>query len=119
MHVKRGVSKLRESPDFAGAAGEFQRAQMIDPFDPVADQELRRPSKCRGEETSHRCAAERPPIQTTSNWPHCRQKSNVSRLYQFEDVRGCEKGLRYDFGKLAGLTVIYDPDFPARRITVD
>src|SRR5438046_8029850 len=41
LHVKRGV-ELRKQSDLQGAAGEFQRAQAIDPSSPVADQELRK-----------------------------------------------------------------------------
>jgi len=39
-HVRHGV-ELRKQGDLQGAAGEFQRAQAIDPSSPVADQELR------------------------------------------------------------------------------
>jgi len=41
LHVKHGV-ELRKQGDLQGAAGEFQRAQTIDPSSPVADQELRK-----------------------------------------------------------------------------
>src|SRR2546427_12820057 len=40
-HVKRGV-ELRKKGDLQGAAGEFQRAQAVDPSSPVAEQELRK-----------------------------------------------------------------------------
>jgi len=40
LHVKHGL-ELRKQGDLQGAAGEFQRAQGIDPASPVADQELR------------------------------------------------------------------------------
>src|SRR2546430_6316985 len=41
LHVKHGV-ELRKQGDLQGAAGEFQRAQAMDPSSPVADQELRK-----------------------------------------------------------------------------
>src|SRR5258706_15083052 len=37
MQVKRGV-EMRNRGDLQGAAGEFQRAQTIDPASPVSDQ---------------------------------------------------------------------------------
>src|SRR5713226_808795 len=40
QHIKHGID-LRKQGDLQGAAAEFQRAQVIDPASPVADQELR------------------------------------------------------------------------------
>src|SRR5258708_34018527 len=39
-HAKAGL-ELRKKGDLQGAASEFERAQVIDPSSPVADQELR------------------------------------------------------------------------------
>src|SRR5580765_4268704 len=119
-HVKQGV-ELRKKGDLQGAAGEFQRAQAIDPSSPVAEQELRKTVELIAEKNRQTDAAAEPPadsgqpplasqppeIKPLSRAPINVKMSNDSKIV-FDTV-----------GKLAGLTVIYDPDFPARRITVD
>src|SRR5258708_17006745 len=41
-HVKQGV-ELRKKGNLQGAAGQFQRAQPINPFTPIAAQKLTKP----------------------------------------------------------------------------
>src|SRR3989475_4308265 len=120
LHVKRGV-ELRKQGDLQGAAGEFQRAQAIDPSSPVADQELRKAVEMIAEKNRAADAAAEPPtdpnetplaamppeIKPLSRAPINLKMSNDAKIV-FDTI-----------GKLAGLTVIYDPDFPARRITVE
>ena len=119
-HVKQGVA-LRKKGDLQGAAGEFQRAQAMDPSSPVAEQELRKTVELIAEKNRETDAAAEPPadsgqpplamlppeIKPLSRAPINVKMSNDSKIV-FDTV-----------GKLAGLTVIYDPDFPARRITVE
>src|SRR6266478_1526683 len=119
-HVKQGVA-LRKKGDLQGAAGEFQRAQAIDPSSPVAEQELRKTVELIAEKNRETEAAAEPPadsgqpplailppeIKPLSRAPINLKMSNDSKIV-FDTV-----------GKLAGLTVIYDPDFPARRISVE
>ena len=120
LHVKRGV-ELRKQGDLQGAAGEFQRAQAIDPSSPVADQELRKTVEMIAEKNRVADAAAElpidpnepplaampPEIKPLSRGPINLKMSNDAKIV-FDTI-----------GKLAGLTVIYDPDFPARRITVE
>ncbi len=120
LHVKRGV-ELRKQGDLQGAAGEFQRAQAIDPSSPVADQELRKTVEMIAEKNRAADAAAElptdpnepplaampPEIKPLSRAPINLKMSNDAKIV-FDLI-----------GKLAGLTVIYDPDFPARRITVE
>src|SRR5467141_2260782 len=120
LHVKRGV-ELRKQGDLQGAAGEFQRAQAIDPSSPVADQELRKTVEMIAEKNRAADAAAEPSadpnepplaamppeIKPLSRGPINLKMSNDAKIV-FDTI-----------GKLAGLTVIYDPDFPARRITVE
>jgi general secretion pathway protein D len=117
FHVKQGV-KLRERGDLQGAVAEFQHAVTVDPSSPIAEQELRKTVELISEKnrTSEESAepladpnapllASGPPeIKPLSRAPISLHMSNDARIV-FDTV-----------GKLAGLTVIYDPDFPARRI---
>src|SRR6266403_1682290 len=120
-HVKRGV-ELRKQGDLQGAASEFQRAQAMDPSSPVADQELRKTVEMIAEKNRAADAAAEPPadpneatlaasppeIKPLSRAPINLKMPNQEAKIVFETI-----------GKLAGLTVIYDPDFPARRISVE
>jgi general secretion pathway protein D len=121
FHVKAGV-KLRERGDLQGAAGEFQRAVAIDPSSPIAEQELRKIAEMIGERNHAAEAAEEatsaaeapPPL--ASQPPEIRPLSRAPiSLHMSNDAK-----IVFDtIGKLAGLTIVYDPDFPARRIPVD
>jgi general secretion pathway protein D len=120
LHVKQGL-ELRKKGDLQGAAFEFQRALTIDPASPVAEQELRKTVEMIAEKNRAADAAAAPPadsgepmlaamppeITPLSRAPINLKMSNDAKIV-FDTV-----------GKLAGLTVIYDPDFPARRIPVD
>jgi general secretion pathway protein D len=120
FHVKQGL-ELRKKGNLQGAAGEFQRAQAIDPSSPVAEQELQKTVDMIAEKNRETdAAAEAPPdsgppllaslpaeIRPLSRAPINLKMANDSKIV-FDTV-----------GKLAGLTVIYDPDFPARRIAVE
>src|SRR5216684_1099542 len=120
MHVKRGV-EMRNRGDLQGAAGEFQRAQQIDPSSPVADQELRKTVEMIAEKNRAADAAAEPPpdpneAPLAAMPPEIKPLSRAPiNLKMSEDA----KKVFDTVGKLAGLTVIYDPDFPARRISVE
>jgi general secretion pathway protein D len=121
-HVHRGY-KLREKGDLQGAVSEFQRATVLDPSSIVADQELKKTldlltEKARaaaGEEIAIETAAggqpamasQPPELKPLSRAPINLKMSNDSKIV-YETI-----------GKLAGLTVIYDPDLQAKRISTE
>jgi len=119
-HVKAGV-ELRKKGDLQGAATEFQRAQAIDPASPVADQELRATVEMIAEKNRAADAAAEPPSDPNeqplaSLPPEIKPFSRAPiNLTMSDDA----KIVFNTIGKLAGLTVIFDPDFPARRIKVE
>ena len=120
MHVKRGV-EMRNRGDLQGAAGEFQRAQTIDPANPVADQELRKTVEMIAEKNRAADAAAEPPSDPNDQ-PLAALPPEIKPLSQAPINLKMSEDAKKVFdtiGKLAGLTVIYDPDFPARRITVE
>src|SRR5712664_3180585 len=118
LHVKRGV-EMRKQGDLQGAAAEFQRAQAIDPASPVADQELRKTVELIAEKNRAADAAAEPPAD--ANEPSLAAMppqlkplpSTGINLTMSNDA----KVVFETICKIAGLTVIFDPDFPARRIT--
>jgi general secretion pathway protein D len=121
VHVHQGL-KLREKGDLQGAISEFQRAQVLDPSSVIADQELKKTLDMLAEhnrasdqateqplmENGEPALAKAPPeLKPLSRAPISLKMSNDSKIV-FDTI-----------GKLAGLTVIYDPDLQARRITAD
>lgn len=120
LHVKEGLD-LRKKGDLQGAALEFQRAQTIDPASPVAEQEWRKTLETIAEKNREADSAAEPPADPTQPTlaampPEIKPLSRAPiNLKMSNDAK-----IVFDtIGKLAGLTVIYDPDFPARRITTD
>ena len=120
LHVKHGV-ELRKQGDLQGAAGEFQRAQTIDPSSPVADQELRKTVEMIADKNRAADAAAEPPTEPNET-PLAAMPPEIKPLSRAPINLKMSNDAKIVFdtiGKLAGLTVIYDPDFPARRITVE
>src|SRR5579864_326742 len=120
LHVKNGV-KLRERGQLEAAASEFQRAVAIDPSSPIAEQELRKTINLLEEKNRANNAATEPPKDTgepslASMPPEIKPLSRAAvNLTMSNDA----KLVFETVCKLAGLTVIFDPDFPARRITAE
>jgi general secretion pathway protein D len=120
FHIKKGLT-LREKGDLQAAAAEFQRASTLDPSSPVAVQELRR-TLDEINELAHKQDEQASGAEDTagnelaSAPPELKPLSNAPvNLKMVNDVK-----IIFDtIGKFAGLTVTYDPDFPARRISVD
>jgi general secretion pathway protein D len=120
FHIKKGLEH-RKKGDLQGAAGEFQRALAIDPGSSIAEQELNKTVEMIGEKNRENEAAAEPPadsnepalasmppqIKPSSHEAHSLKMSNDAKIV-FDTI-----------GKLWGINMIYDPDFPARRITVE
>ncbi len=121
-HLHRGY-KLRDKGDLQGAVSEFQRALVYDPSSIVADQEMKRTidmltEKSRAEATEVSAeeiasngvaamASQPPELKPLSRAPINLKMSNDAKIV-YETI-----------GKLAGLTVIYDPDLQAKRISTE
>jgi general secretion pathway protein D len=120
LHVKQGLV-LRKKGDLTGAAAEFQRAQAIDPGSSIAEQELRKTVEMIAEKNREADATAEPPADAgqpllASQPPEIKPLSLAPINYKASN----DAKIIFDtIGKLAGLTVIYDADFPARRITAD
>ena len=120
QHIRVGV-ELRKKGDLQGAAAEFQRAQVIDPASAVADQELRKTVEMIAEKNRANDAAAEPPADPNEQVlaampPEIKPFSRAPINLKMSDDA---KVVFNTIGKLAGLTVIFDPDFPARRIPVE
>ncbi len=116
-HIKKGVA-LREKGDMQAAAAEFQRATTLDPSSPVALQELRQTldqinETARKQDEQAAGTEEGGGSDLASAPPELKPLSTAPiTLKMTNDVK-----IIFDtIGKFAGVNVIYDPDFPARRI---
>ncbi|HEY5068897.1 MAG TPA: hypothetical protein VII37_03895, partial [Candidatus Acidoferrum sp.] len=119
-HVDQG-RRFQEQANLELALAEFRKAQMIDPSSAVAQQEVKAttdlinakngitqnatPSGLSSEEP--KLMSGPPRVQPLSRAPINMKATNDSKAV-FEAI-----------GKLAGLTVIFDPDFTSRRISVE
>lgn len=123
FHIKQGV-KLREQGNLQAALGEFQRAAAVDPSSSMADQEIRKTAdilaeqehKAAAADAAASAAADEAESTLASMPPEIKPLSRAPiSLHMVNDAK-----IVFDtIGKLAGLTIVYDPDFPARRIPVD
>src|SRR5216684_3896165 len=119
LHVKNGT-KLRERGQLEAAASEFQRAAAIDPSSPIAEQELRKTVGMLEEKNRANNAATEPPkddhsgeLPLASMPPELKPLPRTSISLTMEN----DAKIVYEtIAKLAGITVIFDPDLPARRI---
>jgi general secretion pathway protein D len=119
-HTKKGL-KLREQGDLENAASEFRKAAFMDPSRVAAEQELRKTIEMIDDrERTTNAAPEPPPDNDEAELASAPlQLKPLSRAPINLKMSNDAKVVFDTIGKLAGLTVIYDPDFPARRISVE
>lgn len=120
QHVKRGM-KLLDKSDLQGALSEFQRAQVYDPSSSIADQEVKKTLELIAERAAANQAAEEPPVENgepvmASAPPEIKPLSRAPiNLKMSNDAK-----VVFDtIGKLAGLTVIYDPDLQQKKVSTE
>jgi general secretion pathway protein D len=119
QHIKQGLQQ-RENGDLQGAAAQFQRAQMIDPASPIAAQELKKTLDMIAEQTHAADSAAKPEDESQKFMTAPPQLKPLSNAPINLRMPGADAKMVFDtIGKLAGLTVIYDTEFPARRITAE
>jgi len=119
-HLVQG-RKLRDKGDLQGALAQFQRAQVYDPSSSVADQETKKTLDLIAERATSEAQAEEPvienggPVMATAP-PEIKPLSRAPiNLKMSNDLK-----VVFDtIGKLAGLTVIYDPDLQQKRISTE
>jgi general secretion pathway protein D len=118
FHVQQGKKALQNG-DLQLALGEFQKAQLIDPSNTAADQLVKRTidlMNAQNRPTSLNPATQ-PDEQILAQPPELKPLSRdpINGLKMTNDARVVYETI----AKLAGLSVIFDPDFTSRRITVD
>lgn len=115
-HVDRG-RVLRQSGDLYGALVEFQRAIAIDGGNQAAQQEIEQTQSEMAAKAA-RSTVETPPAPETIAAGPIELKpvsTNPITLHMVEDTKVIYQAI----GKMAGLNVIFDPDYTSKRIQVD
>jgi len=118
-HIKRG-EKLRDQGDTTGALTEFLHALQIDPANELAQQDIDATKRSMGtpviqQETSVSPAA-MSDLDELSSPVRLKPISNDPlTLHMVEDT----KVVYQTVGKAAGINVLFDPDYTAKRIQVD
>lgn len=120
FHIEQGEKALKAN-DLQLALSEFQKAQGIDPSNSAADQGVKRVMDQLAAKTATESSSainpnppddtdllpEPPELKPLSHEPINIKMTNDSRVI-FETI-----------AKLAGLSVIFDPDFTSRRISAE
>jgi general secretion pathway protein D len=118
FHVQQGKVALKNG-DLQLALGEFQKAQLIDPSNTAADQYVKRTLELMNGQNGPKALnpATQPDEQILAQPPELKPLSRdpINGLKMTNDARVVYETI----AKLAGLSVIFDPDFTSRRITVD
>lgn len=129
LHVKHGEA-LRDQGDVTGALTEFLRALQIDPSNELATQEIRATRRQTAENAAKSGAHTQswenqgepiPPGEAQEMGElggpiHLRPLSNEPlTIHATED----SKVVYQTVGKMAGINVLFDPDYTSKRIQVD
>jgi len=120
FHVRQG-QKLRDKGELQLALAEFEKAMAIDPSSAIANQEARRTMELIA---TRRAAAEAPAAPAPpAELPKLMEKppelAPLSRAPINLKMTNDARIVFETVAKLAGLTVIFDPDFPSRRISTE
>ncbi len=134
VHVDRG-HKLRDAGKLAEAVQEFERAFAIDPGSAIAEQELRRTLPMLEAQRAGQPAVAAPRIEEKGKSP--RELAEADQQRRLAEVEGPvvltppsrapitlratndSRILFETIGKLAGINVLFDPDYSGRRITIE
>jgi len=119
FHVRQG-QKLREKGDLQAALIEFQKAMAADPASPIAEQETRQTLELIASKTKASEPATAPPQPSAPLLAEAPPELKpLSRAAINLKMANDAKIIFETVAKIAGLTVIFDPDFPSRRITTE
>ena len=119
-HVDQG-RRFRDQANLELALAEFRKAQMIDPSSAVAQQEVKATTDLINAEqgTTQNAAPSAGPSEEPKLMAGPPKIEPLSRAPINMKATNDSKAVFEAIGKLAGLTVIFDPDFTSRRISVE
>ena len=119
QHIQQGL-KQRAKGELRMAIAEFQRAQVLDRSSALADQELKQTLDMLAEEI--RAAQTRASSFNAVQGPYASHPPELKPLTRAPVNLKMSNDAKIVFdtiGKLAGITVVYDPDLQPRRIAAE
>src|SRR5271168_1078963 len=118
-HVDSG-NKALALGNLPMALAEFQKAQSIDPSNATSAQQIQRINQTLAENAPAKAAKPAaPPAEDAEVLAGPPQLKPISRELINLTMTNDAKVVYETIGKLAGLSVIFDPDFSSRRITAE
>ena len=122
-HVHRG-QLLRSAGKLEEALAEFQKATEIDPASAIAQQEARQAQRMiQAAKSGTPRSQESPPgdelMQRLENAPGPVELTAISPVPITLKVTADTKQIYETVGKLAGINVLFDPDYTSRRISIE
>jgi general secretion pathway protein D len=121
VHVKRG-QQLRQNGDLQKALQEFQTAAQVDPSSFIAQQEIVRTRAQITAAAGGGSATEQEPKRDDILRQRIEQAQGPISLAPINDlsinmhISGDSKTIYQTIGKLAGINVLFDPDYVARQL---
>jgi general secretion pathway protein D len=121
MHMSKG-RKLLDAGDRDGALAEFLHAAEIDPSNEAAQQEIAKLRRLasqappQGESSVPEISSEQQAMDSMGSPVSLKPLSNEPLTLHYT---GDVKDIYQAIGKAAGVNVLFDPDYTAKRITVD
>ncbi|MGA2509294.1 MAG: cohesin domain-containing protein [Candidatus Acidiferrales bacterium] len=120
FHLEQGEKALQKG-DLQLALGEFQKAQAVDPSNAAADQEVKKAMDLLAAKNA--AAAPRAinpnPSDDADLLPTPPELKPISTELINLKMTNDSRVVYETIAKLAGLSVIFDPDFTSRRITAE
>ncbi|PYY15938.1 MAG: type II and III secretion system protein, partial [Acidobacteria bacterium] len=121
VHVKRG-QQLRQSGDLQKALQEFQTAAQIDPSSFIAQQEIARTQAQISGAAGGGNTTQQEPKREDILRQRIEQAQGPVSLAPINDlsinmhISGDSKTIYQTIGKLAGINILFDPDYVARQL---
>src|ERR1700741_225860 len=120
-HVRRG-QLLRDGGKLDEALAEFQKASTIDPSSFIAQQELRRTQEMINKATNPQQAVAPIPDSLEKRLAEAQgpvELAPISNIPITLKLTEDSKVIYETVGKLAGINVLFDPDYTSRRIRIE
>ena len=122
-HVHRG-QLLRDAGKLDEALAEFQKAMLIDPSSFIAVQEVKRTQRMIDEAKGIGPQESVAPLpealeKRVANAPGPVELTNISNVPITLKLTEDTKNIYETVGKLAGINVLFDPDYTSRRIKIE
>ena len=123
-HVHRG-QLLREGGNLPEALAEFEKAAALDPSSFIAQQEIRHTKAMLDAQQNAPPATPPPPPPVSGLSKRIQEAQGPVELAPISDqpitlkLSGDSRMIYESLGKIAGINVLFDPDYTSRRVSIE